>query len=157
MASPAEAEAAFAELSRRGQRIARVAADLPLRANLSAQENVALGHALRSGTTLQTAMPRALALLQEAGFAEAAGLRDDALDEQARFAVKLARALMSGADTLVIDRPGKMLADSLYPPFLRNVLQRMAGHCGHFWIIDYSWNRPLYAEWADEDGAAGKS
>ncbi len=148
----------YARLAGPGSKAARLAADLPLRANLSAQENVALGYALRSGTTLQAAMPRALALLQEAGYGEVAGLRDDALDEQARFAVKLARALMSGADWVVIDRPGKMLTDSLYPPFMRALLQRMAEY-SHYRIIEYSWNRPLYSGWsvADGDGAAGES
>lgn len=121
-----------------------MSSDLPLRANLSTAENIALGKAMQEGSMLMHELPAALELLQQMGFDDIAGKRDDALSEQQRFAAKLARALLPGGNAVVIDRPVRMLPDLDYPRFMLPLLERMQSRCSCYMIIEYSWYAPLY-------------
>jgi ABC-type lipoprotein export system ATPase subunit len=123
--------------------VARVALDLPLRANLSALDNIALiplyqGHydAAESGI-------RAQKLLGQLGHLDIALLRDPDMTPAQRFIAKLARALILKRPRLVIDRPGAMLYDVPYPDFIRQ-LAAQADMTGAWEIYDFSWNQALY-------------
>jgi ABC-type arginine transport system ATPase subunit len=123
--------------------VARVSIDLPLRANLSAQENIALIPLYLGHLDAPTAAAQALALLDRLGQAPIAALRDPDLSPAQRFVAKLARALILGRPRLVIDRPGAMLYDVAYPQFL----QQLAARCDAVptWeIYDFDWNQALY-------------
>ncbi len=117
--------------------------DLPLRANLSAQDNIALiplyqGHfnAVESGA-------QALALLDRFGYAEIAPLRDPDMTPAQRFVTKLARALILQRPRLVIDRPGAMLYDVAYPRFIQQLAERIES-AATWEIYDFDWNQALY-------------
>ena len=123
--------------------VARVALDLPLRANLSAVDNIALiplyqGHysAAESGIRAQT-------LLEQLGHSDIALLRDPDMTPAQRFVAKLARALILKRPRLVIDRPGAMLYDVPYPDFIRQ-LAAQAEMTGTWEVYDFSWNQVLY-------------
>lgn len=123
--------------------MARVAPDLPLRANLSALDNIALIPLYQRHYSAAESNRQAQQLLAQLGHADIAPLRDPDMTPAQRFIAKLARALILGRPRLVIDRPGAMLYDVPYPDFIRQLAaqQEMAGT----WeIYDFSWNQALY-------------
>ncbi|OJW81642.1 MAG: hypothetical protein BGO62_09835 [Thiobacillus sp. 65-1402] len=123
--------------------VARVAPDLPLRANLSALDNIALIPLYQRHYSAVESNRQAQQLLAQLGHADIAPLRDPDMTPAQRFIAKLARALILGRPRLVIDRPGAMLYDVPYPDFIRQLAaqQEMAGT----WeIYDFSWNQALY-------------
>lgn len=123
--------------------VARVAPDLPLRANLSALDNIALIPLYQRHFSAAESSRQAGQLLAQLGHADIAPLRDPDMTPAQRFIAKLARALILGRPRLVIDRPGAMLYDVPYPDFIRQLAaqQEMAGT----WeIYDFSWNQALY-------------
>ncbi len=123
--------------------MARVAPDLPLRANLSALDNIALIPLYQRHYSAAESNRQAGQLLAQLGHADIAPLRDPDMTPAQRFIAKLARALILGRPRLVIDRPGAMLYDVPYPDFIRQLAaqQEMAGT----WeIYDFSWNQALY-------------
>jgi ABC-type polar amino acid transport system ATPase subunit len=128
-----------------GDDVARVAFDLPLRANLSALDNIALIPLYQRHYGVDEAARQALALLTQLGHAEIAALRDPDLTPAQRFVTQLARALMLKRPRLVIDRPGATLYDVAYPGFIRE-LAAQTDIPGIWEIYDFSWNQPLYSE-----------
>jgi len=91
--------------------VARVAPDLPLRANLSALDNIALIPLYQRHYSAAESNRQAEQLLAQLGHADIAPLRDPDMTPAQRFIAKLARALILGRPRLVIDRPGAMLYD----------------------------------------------
>jgi len=125
--------------------VARVALDLPLRANLSALDNIALIPLYQRHYGAAESVQQAQAMLDQMGHAEIALLRDPDMTPAQRFVTKLARALILKRPRLVIDRPGAMLYDVPYPAFIRQ-LATQAGMTGTWEIFDFSWNQALYKE-----------
>jgi ABC-type polar amino acid transport system ATPase subunit len=125
--------------------VARVALDLPLRANLSALDNIALIPLYQRHYGALEAGQQAQALLAQLGHADIAALRDPDMTPAQRFVTQLARALMLKRPRLVIDRPGAMLYDVPYPRFIRQ-LAAQSGLAGTWEIYDFSWNQALYPE-----------
>ena len=123
---------------------ALVSPELPLRANLSALENVALVPQYRRDLDWNAAAREAMALLEQLGCAACAGKRDAALTHEERFQVKLLRAVAAAPDLVVIERPGYLLPDTQYPLFVDAALAALQGRFGECMIIDYAWNVPLY-------------
>jgi hypothetical protein len=124
---------------------ALVAEELPLRANLSVVENIALVPRYRDDLDEITADGIATALLERVGFVGCALARDPELDREQRFVAKLLQAVLIRAPLLLIDRPGLLLPDIPYPGFLERTLGALGDELGPCWIIDYAWNAPLYA------------
>ena len=125
--------------------VARVALDLPLRANLSALDNIALIPLYQRHFSADESALQAQTMLEQLGHADIAPLRDPDMTPAQRFVTKLARALILKRPRLVIDRPGAMLYDVPYPLFIRQ-LAAQTGMAGTWEIYDFSWNRPLYSE-----------
>jgi ABC-type polar amino acid transport system ATPase subunit len=125
--------------------VARVALDLPLRANLSALDNIALIPLYQRHFSAAESAQQAQTMLEQLGHADIAPLRDPDMTPAQRFVTKLARALILKRPRLVIDRPGAMLYDVSYPLFIRQ-LAAQTGMVGTWEIYDFSWNRPLYSE-----------
>ena len=125
--------------------VARVALDLPLRANLSALDNIALIPLYQRHYGAAESIQQAQAMLDQMGHAEIALLRDPDMTPAQRFVTKLARALILKRPRLVIDRPGAMLYDVPYPAFIQQ-LATQAEMTGTWEIFDFSWNRALYQE-----------
>jgi ABC-type polar amino acid transport system ATPase subunit len=125
--------------------VARVAPDLPLRANLSALDNIALIPIYQRHFGVAESNLQALQLLEQLGYADIAALRDPDMTPAQRFVTKLARALILKRPRLVIDRPGAMLYDVPYPVFIRQ-LAAQAEMTGTWEIFDFSWNQTLYPE-----------
>ncbi len=125
--------------------VARISPDLPLRANLSALDNIALIPIYRGHLNVAESNRQALQLLEQLGHPDVALLRDPDMTPAQRFITKLARGLMLRRPRLVIDRPGAMLYDVPYPVFLRQ-LAMQAELTGTWEIFDFSWNQPLYTE-----------
>jgi ABC-type polar amino acid transport system ATPase subunit len=132
--------AAVAELS---DDVARVAPDLPLRANLSALDNIALIPLYQRHFSAADSARQAQAMLERLGHSDIAALRDPDMTPAQRFVAKLARALILNRTRLVIDRPGAMLYDVPYPEFIRQLADR-TGMTGTWDIYDFSWNQALY-------------
>lgn len=124
---------------------ARISADLPLRANLSVIENIAVIPQYRDNLGYNPAADQAWTLLTLAGYSDCAFKRDPDLSHEERFVAKLLRAAVSRPPVVLIDRPGMLLPDCLYPPFVQTVLESLADHLNDCWIVDYRWNEPLYA------------
>jgi ABC-type polar amino acid transport system ATPase subunit len=125
--------------------VSRVALDLPLRANLSAIDNVALIPLYQRHYSAAEATRQAHAMLDRLGHADIAPLRDPDMTPAQRFVTQLARALMLKRPRLVIDRPGAMLYDVPYPRFI----YQLAAHAelsGTWDIYDFSWNQALYPQ-----------
>jgi predicted ABC-type transport system involved in lysophospholipase L1 biosynthesis ATPase subunit len=122
-----------------------ISADMPLRANLTAIENIAVVPQYTRNLTYRDAMDVAWNLLLEAGHTECAYKRDPALSHEERFVVKLLRALVGQPALIIVERPALLLPDTRYPPFVDALLQRMAPHLHECWLLDYTWNEPLYA------------
>jgi ABC-type lipoprotein export system ATPase subunit len=126
------------------ENVARVSPDFPLRANLSALENIALIPLFRDKRPRHESQAIAMQLLEALGHARSASLRDPDLDPGGRFAVKLARALVIGAARVVIDQPGAMLFDVAYPGFIAACMHGLGERSGVWEVYDFAWNRPLY-------------
>jgi hypothetical protein len=71
--------------------------------------------------------------------------RDPDLGSNERFIAKLARALILPQPIILIERPGLLLPDTLYPAFLETALTAVEDLYEQCWIVDYPWNEPLYA------------
>jgi ABC-type sugar transport system ATPase subunit len=125
--------------------VARVALDLPLRANLSALDNIALIPLYQRHYDAAESTRQALAMLDRLGHSAIAPLRDPDMTPAQRFVTQLARALILKRPRLVIDRPGAMLYDVPYPRFIRQ-LAAQADMTGTWEIYDFSWNQALYSE-----------
>lgn len=123
---------------------ALVADWLPLRANLSVLENIAIVPRYRSDLDEETADAMAMALLERVDFGACAHARDPDLDREQRFVAKLLQAVLLRAPLIIIDRPGLQLPDTLYPTFIDRTLTALGDELGPCWIVDYTWNAPLY-------------
>jgi ABC-type lipoprotein export system ATPase subunit len=123
---------------------ARVSPDLPLRANLSARENIALIPLYQKSRGVAEASQLAQALLDELGYDSIGDKRDPDMDPSERFVAKLARALMLKRPRLIIERPGAMLYDIPYPDFLRGLASRFDGVPAKWEVFDFEWNKLLY-------------
>jgi ABC-type polar amino acid transport system ATPase subunit len=132
--------AAIAELP---EDVARVSLDLPLRANLSALDNIALIPLYQRHYDADESARQAQAILDQLGHAEIAGLRDPDMTPGQRFVTKLARAIILKRPRLVIDRPGAMLYDVPYRAFIAQ-LAGQAEMSGTWEIFDFGWNQSLY-------------
>jgi ABC-type sugar transport system ATPase subunit len=130
--------------------VARVAPDLPLRANLSALENIALIPLYQRHYNAAESTRQAQAMLDQLGHAGIALLRDPDMTPAQRFVTKLARALILKRPRLVIDRPGAMLYDVPYPAFIGKLAAR-ADMTGTWEIYDFSWNQALYNQALDSE------
>lgn len=121
-----------------------VSPDMPLRANLSVLDNIALIPQYRTNLTYDRAADQAWSLLLRAGRTDAAFKRDPDLNHEERFVAKLLRAIIGQPTLILIDRPGMLLPDIHYPPYLDTLLERFADTLNDCWILDYRWNAPLY-------------
>ena len=124
---------------------ALVSESLPLRANLSVLENIAIVPQYRRNVRFAEAADMAWALLEQVGHTACALKRDPDIDHTERFVAKLLRALVLEPPIILIDRPAQLLPDTHYPPFLESILGRLEGRFAECWILDYAWNEPLYA------------
>lgn len=116
---------------------------MPLRANLSALDNIALIPLYQRHFGAAESNRQALHLLEQLGHAGIAALRDPDMTPAQRFVTQLARALILARPRLVIDRPGAMLYDVPYPAFVGE----LASHpelTGRWEIFDFDWNQALY-------------
>ncbi|MBU1396372.1 MAG: hypothetical protein KKE84_09560 [Gammaproteobacteria bacterium] len=130
--------------------VARVALDLPLRANLSALENIALIPLYQRHYDAAESTRQAQAMLDQLGHAGIALLRDPDMTPAERFVTQLARALILKRPRLVIDRPGAMLYDEPYPAFIGQLAAR-EDMTGTWEIYDFSWNQVLYNQALDSE------
>ena len=121
-----------------------MSAELPLRANLSVLENIALVPQYRENVSTELAVARAWTLLERAGHDDCAHSRDPDLDHEQRFVAKLLRVIIVAPSIIVIERPGLMLPDTPYPSFLADILERLGEEIETLWIVDYAWHAPLY-------------
>lgn len=121
-----------------------VSADKPLRANLSVLDNIALIPQYRHNLNYDQASALAWNLLLLTGQESCALKRDPQLNSLERCVAKLLRAAIDQPPIILIDRPALLLPDTHYPPFLFDLLQRLAEHLNTCWILDYRWNEPLY-------------
>jgi predicted ABC-type transport system involved in lysophospholipase L1 biosynthesis ATPase subunit len=122
----------------------QVTARLPLRANLTVLENIAIVPEFRRGESPDAAARYASSLLERIGYAACAQLHDPDLSHEERFAAKLLRAVALRPSIILIDRPGRLLPDTHYPPFVEAMLAALKGEFGQCWVLDYVWNAPLY-------------
>jgi ABC-type polar amino acid transport system ATPase subunit len=125
------------------RQVAMVSLDFPLRVNLSAQDNIALIPLYQKDLSARKAAQEAIALLEQLGFSGLAPKREADMSPAEKFITQLARAIMLKRPRLIIDRPGAMLYDIHYPPFIQSLRSRVPGE--QAWeILDFDWNRPLY-------------
>jgi len=125
------------------QAVARVSQDLPLRANLSALDNIALIPLYQRHFSGPESVRQARALLEQLDYASIAPLRDSDMSATQRFVTQLARAMILQRPRLVIDQPGAMLYDVAYPAFIAQLAQRVVAK-STWEIFDYEWNRGLH-------------
>ncbi|NTV96304.1 MAG: hypothetical protein HGA75_12955 [Thiobacillus sp.] len=118
---------------------------MPLRANLSVLENIAIVPQYRQNMAYEQAADLAWSLLASLGRAECAFKRDPDLSSEERFVAKLLRAVIRTPSIILIDRPALLLPDTHYPPFVSATLEALADKINECWIVDYPWNEPLYA------------
>ncbi len=130
--------------------VARVALELPLRANLSALDNIALIPLYQRHYDTAESIRQAQAMLEQLGYAGIALLRDPDMTPAERFVTQLARALILRRPRLVIDRPGAMLYDEFYPALIRQLAAR-ADMTGTWEIYDFNWNQVLYKQALDSE------
>lgn len=123
-----------------------ISAELPLRANLSVLENIAMVPQYREGLDSHGAEERAWTLLERLGYEACAHLRDPDLSFEQRFIAKLLRAVIAKPSIILIERPGLLLPDLPYPLFLADVLAKLEKDNVTFQIVDYAWHAPLYPE-----------
>jgi len=128
---------------------ALVAESLPMRANLSMLENIALVAQFRRGLSFDAAAALVEGLLVRAGYADSALRRDPDLDREERFVAKFLRAALMAAPIIVVDRPALLLPDIPPAPFIDRLLTRLADDYDTCWIVDYAWNASLYARLPD--------
>lgn len=121
-----------------------VSPDMPLRANLSVLDNIALIPQYLANLDYEAAADQAWTLLLLAGQEGAAVKRDPDLSHEERFVAKLLRAAIGNPPVILVDRPGMLLPDTHYPPYLFNLLEKLADSLNDCWILDYRWNEPLY-------------
>lgn len=126
------------------EEIALVSADMPLRANLSVLDNIALIPQYRSNLTYNKAADLAWALLEITGYQDCYAKRDPDLNHAERCVAKLLRAAIGQPAVVLIDRPAMLLPDTHYPPFLFALLNKLAPRLNACWIVDYQWNQSLY-------------
>ena len=124
--------------------IALVSPDMPLRANLSVLDNIALIPQYRTNLSYEKAADQAWSLLIAAGYQDSSAKRDPDLNHTERCVAKLLRAAIGHPPIILIDRPAMLLPDTHYPPFLFALLERLGAHLNDCWIVDYQWNQPLY-------------
>ncbi len=123
--------------------VARVSLDLPLRANLSALDNIALIPLYQRHFNAADSGRQAMALLDQLDHVHIAKLRDSDMTASERFVSQLARALILQRPRLVIDQPGAMLYDVAYPAFIEQLASRV--HSSATWeVFDYRWNQVLH-------------
>tara|TARA_R110002049_G_scaffold23163_1_gene82064 strand:- start:64 stop:486 length:423 start_codon:yes stop_codon:yes gene_type:complete len=125
--------------------VARVALDLPLRANLTALDNIALIPLYQRHFSAPEATRQAHTMLEQLGYADIAFLRDPDMTPAQRFVTQLARALILKRERLIIDRPGAMLYDVPYPDFIQQLADQ-ANLSGTWEIYDFNWNQDLYSQ-----------
>ena len=123
--------------------VARVSLDLPLRANLSALDNIALIPLYQRHVSAGDSGRQAMALLEQLDHAHIAKLRDPDMTASQRFVSQLARALILQRPRLVIDQPGAMLYDVAYPEFIERLAAGVS-LTGSWEIFDYAWNQCLH-------------
>lgn len=116
----------------------------PLRANLSVMENITVVLQFRTNTYLGEASDKAWKLLERVNRTDCAEKRDPDLDCEERFLAKLLRAIVLEPPLILIDRPAQLLPDSNYPYFLQRTLAALDDRYAQCWILDYTWNAPLY-------------
>ena len=121
-----------------------VSETLPLRANLSVIENITVVLQFRTNSYLGEANDSAWELLAQAGYTACSEQRDPDLTYEERFVTKLLRAVVLRPPVILIDRPGMLLPDSNYPVFLNRLLLKLDENFDQCWILDYTWNAPLY-------------
>lgn len=121
-----------------------VAARLPLRANLTVLQNIALVPEFHYGLDPEEAEHQTLTLIGHIGLRDAADLYNPDLTHEERFLAKLLRAAVLRPPMILLDRPGRMLPDTDYPPFLRRKLSALSGLVRKCIILDYRWNASLY-------------
>jgi len=138
-------DAARRALLQASQDSALVSDDLPLRANLSVLENIAIVPQFRQNLRYEAAADAAWDLLARIGRTDTAMKRDPDLSFEERFIAKLLRAIILKPPVILIDRPARLLPDTHYPPFLERTLAALEGRFEQCWIVDYAWNEPLYA------------
>lgn len=124
---------------------ALVSVELPLRANLSVLENIAIVPQYRQNLSYDVAADQAWALLARLNQTDCAFKRDPSLNCVERFVAKLLRAVILQPPIILIDRPAMLLPDVHYPPFLAATLEALEGEYEDCRILDYAWNAPLYA------------
>jgi ABC-type lipoprotein export system ATPase subunit len=116
----------------------------PLRANLSVLENITMVLQFRTNTYLGEANDIGWELLSLVGRTDCANKRDPDLDYEERFVAKLLRAVVIAPSMIMIDRPAQLLPDTDYPLFLQRTLTALDQRFAQCWILDYTWNAPLY-------------
>lgn len=121
-----------------------VSESLPLRANLSVLENIAVVLQFRTNTYIGEANDAAWKLLTQVGQTGCAEQRDPDLTYEERFVAKLLRAVVLSPPIILIDRPAQLLPDTNYPYFLNRILLALEGRFEQCWILDYAWNAALY-------------
>ncbi len=121
-----------------------VSPDLPLRANLSVLDNIALIPQYQGNLDYDDAADLAWSLLLRVDQSGAAFKRDPDLSHEERFVAKLLRAAIGRPPVILVDRPGMLLPDLHYPPYLETLLESLADILNDCWILDYTWNAPLY-------------
>lgn len=126
-------------------RAAMVSDDLPLRANLSVQENITVVLQFRTNSYIGEANDIAWDLLRLVGGTDCAQRRDPELSTEERFIAKLLRAVVLTPPIILIDRPAQLLPDTNYPFFLNRTLLALGGKFEQCMILDYAWNAPLYS------------
>jgi len=124
--------------------IALVSPDMPLRANLSALDNIALIPQYRDNLAYDIAADAAWLLLNQAGHQDIAFKRDPDLSHAERCVTKLLRAAIGNPLIILIERPALLLPDTDYPPFMFDLLNKLSQNLKTCWIVDYEWNQPLY-------------
>lgn len=118
--------------------------ELPLRANLSALENIAVVPQYVHKAGFDEALAIAWGLMHTTGATDFALKRDPMLSASERFLTKLLRAVAVHPPLLLIDRPALLLPDIHYPPYLMAMLDRLTDHFDACRILEYTWNAPLY-------------
>jgi ABC-type lipoprotein export system ATPase subunit len=118
---------------------------LPLRANLSLLENVAIVLQYRKNMDYDQSADQAWGLIDRLGQTASAFKRDPDLSSHERFLAKLARALIQPQPIIILERPGLLLPDTHYPAFIDATLMAVEDLFERCWIVDYPWNEPLYA------------
>jgi hypothetical protein len=98
----------------------------------------------RTNTYLGEANDIGWELLSLVGRTDCANKRDPDLDYEERFVSKLLRAVVIAPPMIMIDRPAQLLPDTDYPLFLQRTLTALDQRFAQCWILDYTWNAPLY-------------